>query len=111
MTARRKANQGKRGDRGQILRSGVTLVSLGIFPAASICPERWFLLGWAALTLGGRFVRLAIDCPIEIAGALALSDRALLLVALILIVVHCRGANAADDGPSKGLDTPRLVGL
>jgi uncharacterized membrane protein len=74
-------------------------------------PERWFLLGWAALTLGGRFVRLAIDRPIEIAGALAFSDRALLLVALILILVHRRGANAADNGPSEGLDTPRLAGL
>ena len=72
-------------------------------------PERWVLLGWAVLTLGGRFFRLAIDRPIEIAGALAVSERALILVALFLILVHRRIANTTDIAPSDGLDMPRLA--
>ncbi len=69
-------------------------------------PERWVLLGWAVLTLGGRFVRLAIDRPIEIAGALAFSERTLILVALFLIVRLRRSSGTAVGSP----DTSRLAG-
>jgi alpha-1,2-mannosyltransferase len=68
--------------------------------------RRWALLGWAGLTLGGRFVRLVIDRPIEIAGALAFTERALLLVALMLVVFGVRRANRLGSvDPAETLDS------
>lgn len=64
-------------------------------------PERWLLLGWAVLNLGGRFLRLAIDRPIELAGALAFSERTLILVALLVIVGFRRSPGAAVAGSSR----------
>ena len=67
-------------------------------------PARWALAGWAALTLGGRFVRLVIDRPEEIAGVLAFSERALVLIAVFLLLRIGRGETAAGQDLADGSD-------
>lgn len=63
-------------------------------------PTRWVLLAWAALTLGGRFVLLVIDQQSAISGALAFSERAMILVALLGVVRRLvREAEAVQPPP------------
>lgn len=73
-------------------------------------PTRWALLGWAILTLSGRFLRLFIEGAAEISGVLAFSERALILVALVQVIrVQRRETEAVGDAARGDPKGPQLA--